>query len=127
MPDPYSILGIPRHCSDQEIKSAYRRLALQWHPDRNKASNATAKFIEIQSAYESITKGTSYEYHRPTSTPPRQERRTARPRTTRRIDGNGRECTRCGIYKPWFHFERDRRTRYGHGPRCKDCLRKASS
>lgn len=55
MKDYYKILGLNRNCSDQEIKSAYRKLAQQWHPDKNKASNAHEKFIEIHEAYEFLS------------------------------------------------------------------------
>jgi curved DNA-binding protein CbpA len=33
--DYFSILGLPRYASEEEIKEAYRRLALRWHPDLN--------------------------------------------------------------------------------------------
>lgn len=51
--DYYEVLGVPRNASDQEIKSAYRRLALQHHPDRNPNSKEAAeeKFKEITEAY----------------------------------------------------------------------------
>ncbi len=49
--DYYEILGVSKSASAAEIKSAYRKLALQWHPDRNKASNAHDKFKEINEAY----------------------------------------------------------------------------
>lgn len=51
--DPYAILGVARSASADEIKRAYRKLAKQWHPDRN-AGNAAAeqRFKEIQAAYE---------------------------------------------------------------------------
>jgi len=49
--DYYEILGLSKSASPAEIKSAYRKLALQWHPDRNKAANAHDKFKEINEAY----------------------------------------------------------------------------
>lgn len=49
--DYYSVLGISKSATDVEIKRAYRKLALEWHPDRNKAANANEKFKEINEAY----------------------------------------------------------------------------
>jgi DnaJ-class molecular chaperone len=51
--DYYGILGVPRHASDAEIKKAYRKLAMQYHPDRNpgKEKWANEKFKEINEAY----------------------------------------------------------------------------
>lgn len=49
--DYYEILGISRNASEQDIKKAFRKLAMQYHPDRNKAPNAEAKFKEINEAY----------------------------------------------------------------------------
>lgn len=54
--DLYEVLGIKRDASDQEIKTAYRKLALQWHPDKHKGEKeAETKFKEINNAYETLS------------------------------------------------------------------------
>jgi molecular chaperone DnaJ len=51
----YEILGVSESASDGEIKSAYRKLAMTYHPDRNKGDKAAeAKFKEINEAYETL-------------------------------------------------------------------------
>jgi len=53
--DPYQVLGVGRDAGDAEIRRAYRRLARQFHPDRNKGDAAAeARFKEVQAAYDSI-------------------------------------------------------------------------
>lgn len=49
--DYYEILGVARGAGKEEIKAAYRKLALQYHPDRNKSPEAEEKFKEISEAY----------------------------------------------------------------------------
>ena len=56
MTDPYSVLGVSRQDNPETIKKAYRKLALKYHPDKNKSPEATQKFTDINNAYESITK-----------------------------------------------------------------------
>lgn len=51
--DLYSVLGVPKTASEKEIRSAFRRLARQWHPDVNPGNpEAEAKFKEINAAFE---------------------------------------------------------------------------
>jgi molecular chaperone DnaJ len=53
MADFYTTLGVPRNASDEEIKRSYRKLAMQFHPDRNNGSpEAEEKFKEITEAYD---------------------------------------------------------------------------
>ena len=51
IPNHYQTLGISPTASKDEIKKAYRQLALKFHPDRNKSPDAHEKFIEINEAY----------------------------------------------------------------------------
>lgn len=53
--DPYKTLGVQRSASIPEIKNAYKRLAREWHPDKNKSPGAEEKFIEITKAYELLS------------------------------------------------------------------------
>jgi DnaJ-class molecular chaperone len=56
MSDPYSILGVARGADEKDIKSAYRKLAKQLHPDRNKDNpKATERFSEVTKAYDLLT------------------------------------------------------------------------
>ena len=53
MADYYAVLNVPREATDDEIKQAYRRLAQQWHPDKNGGSKeAEEKFKTIAEAYD---------------------------------------------------------------------------
>ena len=49
--DYYDILGVPRDADKKTLKDAYHRLAMKWHPDRNKAPDAEDRFKEIAKAY----------------------------------------------------------------------------
>ena len=53
--DYYKILGVPRTASEDEIKKAYRKLARQYHPDKNKAKGSEDKFKEANEANEVLS------------------------------------------------------------------------
>lgn len=50
--DLYKVLGVTKSASAEEIKKAYRKLAIEFHPDKNKSKEAEEKFKEINQAYE---------------------------------------------------------------------------
>ena len=55
MADFYAVLDVPRDASDDDIKQSYRRLAMQWHPDRNGGSkDSEEKFKTITEAYDAL-------------------------------------------------------------------------
>ncbi len=83
--DPYIVLGIPRSASDEEVRTAYRRLVKATHPDHNGGSPEAAKRFEaVQEAYAEIQRmrrtgatgpasGRARERSRTTSAPPRAQ------------------------------------------------------
>lgn len=71
MLDPYSVLGVSRDATDEDVKKAYRKLSREYHPDANinnpNKEQAEEKFKQVQQAYEQIMKerefGGTYERH----------------------------------------------------------------
>ncbi|MDH5257709.1 MAG: DnaJ domain-containing protein, partial [Gammaproteobacteria bacterium] len=64
--DYYDVLGIDKNADTKTIKSAFRKLALKYHPDRNKSPDAEEKFKEIAEAYAVLSdpkKRTEYDSH----------------------------------------------------------------
>ncbi|XP_018326877.1 dnaJ protein homolog 1-like isoform X2 [Agrilus planipennis] len=55
--DYYKILGLSKDATDDDIKKAYRKLALKFHPDKNKSAGAEERFKEIAEAYEVLSDG----------------------------------------------------------------------
>src|SRR5437763_6239362 len=55
--DYYEVLGVPKNAADEEIKKAYRKLAMKHHPDRNQGEDkgAEAKFKEAKEAYDMLS------------------------------------------------------------------------
>ena len=53
--DYYEVLGVPRGASAEDIKKAFRKLAFQYHPDRNRNDGAADKFKEVNEAYEVLS------------------------------------------------------------------------
>lgn len=65
--DYYDILGLSKNASEEEIKKAYRKKALQFHPDKSKDENSEEKFKEVGEAYEILSdseKKSAYDRHR---------------------------------------------------------------
>jgi DnaJ-class molecular chaperone len=54
----YDVLGVAKTVTPDELKKSYRKLALEWHPDRNKSPEAHDKFKEINEAYEVLSDAT---------------------------------------------------------------------
>ncbi|XP_029597908.1 dnaJ homolog subfamily B member 9 [Salmo trutta] len=53
--DFYDILGVPKDASERQVKKAFHKLAMKYHPDRNKSPDAEARFREIAEAYETLS------------------------------------------------------------------------
>lgn len=53
--DYYEVLNVPRNATEDEVRKAYRKLAFQFHPDRNQNADAEQKFKEINEAYEVLS------------------------------------------------------------------------
>jgi len=51
----YAILGVAPNATDDEIKKVYRSLAMRYHPDRNQAPGAEARFKAVTKAYETLS------------------------------------------------------------------------
>ena len=97
--DYYDVLGVPKTASADEIKKAHRKLALKYHPDRNKNNKeAEEKFKEIQEAYDVLSdasKKSNYDQFGHAGVAPGG--RTARTRTRRSA---GRKPVGAAVARP---------------------------
>ena len=62
--DYYDVLGVRKSASDEDIKKAFRKLAMEYHPDRNKREDAEELFKEVNEAYQVLSdpkKRTAYD------------------------------------------------------------------
>ena len=57
--NPYEILGVNRRATSAEIKKAYRKLALKYHPDKNQSAGAEDVFKNVSEAYTILSKQNS--------------------------------------------------------------------
>jgi len=53
--DFYKILGVNKNATDRQLKKAYHKLSMKYHPDKNKAKDAEKRFVEISHAYEVLS------------------------------------------------------------------------
>jgi molecular chaperone DnaJ len=61
--DYYALLGIPRNATDEQIKKAFRKLAMDYHPDRNNSPEASERFKEVNEAYEVLSDSQKRAYY----------------------------------------------------------------
>uniref|UniRef100_A0A915D6Q0 J domain-containing protein n=1 Tax=Ditylenchus dipsaci TaxID=166011 RepID=A0A915D6Q0_9BILA len=59
--DPYNVMRIKRTATPREVKQAYKKLAMEWHPDKNDSPEASEKFMAINQAYEVLSDPTKKE------------------------------------------------------------------
>jgi curved DNA-binding protein CbpA len=55
--DPYAVLGLRRGATKKEVRTAYLRLAREWHPDCNRSPGAAERFLQIRKAYDVLSAG----------------------------------------------------------------------
>jgi molecular chaperone DnaJ len=53
--DYYEVLGVPRDASEEDLRKAFRRLAMEYHPDRNRRPDASDRFKEVNEAYQVLS------------------------------------------------------------------------
>ena len=97
--DYYALLGVDRHAGHAELRRAWRRLALQWHPDRA-GNDAAATFRKIQSAYVVLADPISRAaYDRRSGAAPIGARGRVPTAMLHRLCGNIKSLQACGLVR----------------------------
>ena len=78
--DPHSLLGLAPGAGEREIKHAFRRLAMRWHPDRNADPAAIEHFKRLRAAYEDLLAGRRQRRATPRRPAMRRPTRLPKPR-----------------------------------------------
>lgn len=82
--NPYDVLGVSKNASFDEIKTQFRKLALEFHPDKNKSKKSEAKFKEISEAYEILSDPIKRESYDKKESDNREEQKTG-PESARKV------------------------------------------
>lgn len=90
----FLILGLPTTATKMDIKSAYRKMAMRYHPDKNKAPGARERFIEVNEAYEFLSDDRLRAQHR--------------MQLTRRISHEDLLKHRERLYRQWVNQQRQK-------------------
>ena len=125
--DYYAILGIKSKATEEEIKKAYRKKALQYHPDKNSSSSAEEIFKEINKAYETLSDTEKRRTYDLQQQAPSSSSSTSKPSSTSTFSHqfkhepsfhshftshNNPHSTRFRFHDPFFHIHQ----RHGYFP-----------
>lgn len=98
--DFYERLGVARSASEEEIKKAYKKMAVEWHPDRNKSPDTETQFKAVSEAYKTLSdirKKVLYDmFHPPTIKYEAPKPKTPTDHVYRAREEGFEVCTVCG-------------------------------
>ena len=102
--DYYEVLGVSKTASDDDIKKAYRALAKQWHPDKNKDAGAEDKFKEIGTAYETLKDGEKRKLYNMQKACAEEKERMAKEARTKTASKSHEGTSFSGTFGPGTSF-----------------------